>query len=228
METDLSPLFLSVKVAIISTTIVLLTGTLLAHSLGTKRFFGKSVLESILLLPLVLPPTVIGFGLIVLFGSNGPLGILLEKMFGIRVFFSWIGAVIASVIVSFPLLYQSAKAAFDKVEVKWQDVARTMGASEWRVFWTITIPLAWPGILAGTILAFARGLGEFGATLMIAGYIPGKTDTIPLVIYFAVEAGQMEKAAFWVLIIVSLGLTTITSLNILGQKNMMRYQKDGE
>ncbi len=228
METDLSPLFLSVKVAIISTTIVLLTGTSLAHSLGTKRFFGKSVLESILLLPLVLPPTVIGFGLIVLFGSNGPLGILLEKMFGIRVFFSWIGAVIASVIVSFPLLYQSAKAAFDKVEVKWQDVARTMGASEWRVFWTITIPLAWPGILAGTILAFARGLGEFGATLMIAGYIPGKTDTIPLVIYFAVEAGQMEKAAFWVLIIVSLGLTTITWLNIWGQKNMMRYQKDGE
>ena len=140
-------------------------------------------------------------------------------------FFSWIGAVIASVIVSFPLLYQSAKAAFDKVEVKWQDVARTMGASEWRVFWTITIPLAWPGILAGTILAFARGLGEFGATLMIAGYIPGKTDTIPLVIYFAVEAGQMEKAAFWVLIIVSLGLTTITWLNIWGQKNVIRLSK---
>ena len=139
-------------------------------------------------------------------------------------YFTWIGAVIASIVVSFPLMYQSAAAAFHSLDDRLENAARTIGASEWQVFWTIAFPLAWPGLLAGLVLSFARGLGEFGATLMIAGYIPGKTDTIPMAIYFAVESGQMEKATFWVVIIVALGFSTIMWLNWWSQAEYERYK----
>lgn len=215
----MSPLFLSLRVGLLSTVIVFVIATSLTHFLNDKTFKGKILLESLLLLPLVLPPTVIGFGLIILFGKNGPFGILLEKALGVSVFFSWIGAVIASVIVSFPLMYQSAKAAFKKVDLRMIQVAQTMGISNWKIFWTITFPLALPGITSGTVLAFARGIGEFGATLMIAGYIPGKTDTIPLAIYFAVEGGNMKLALTLVGIILIVGLSAITWLNYWGERN---------
>ncbi|GKV57511.1 molybdenum ABC transporter permease subunit [Sporosarcina sp. NCCP-2222] len=223
---DYTPLILSLKVAAISTTIVFIIGIFFAHLIARKQFFGKSIIESFFLLPLVLPPTVVGFGLLLLFGKNGWLGKWLLDWFDVQVVFSWIGAVIASIVVSFPLMYQSAAAAFANVDVRLEKAARTMGASNWRVFWTIAFPLAWPGLLAGLVLSFARGLGEFGATLMLAGYIPGKTDTIPMAIYFAVESGHMEKATFWVIIIVALGFSTITWLNWWSKRNMRRFANE--
>lgn len=226
MPYDMSPLFLSLKVAMISTVCVFFISLALARLMSRREFFGKSFIDALILLPLVLPPTVIGFGLIVLFGVNGPLGILLEELFGFRVVFTWIGAAIASFVVSLPLMYQSVMAAFEKVDPRWENVGRTMGVSEWRVFRTITFPLAWPGILAGLILAFARGIGEFGATLMIAGYIPGLTETIPLAIYFAYETGEMEKAAFWVIVISSIGVAAITWVNYWRKKNAVRIGRE--
>ncbi|MCG3088788.1 molybdate ABC transporter permease subunit [Sporosarcina cyprini] len=223
---DYTPLILSLKVAAISTTIVFVTGIFFAHLFARKQFFGKSLIESFFLLPLVLPPTVVGFGLLLLFGKNGWLGKWLLEWFDVQIVFSWIGAVIASIVVSFPLMYQSAAAAFENVDGRLENAARTMGASNWRVFWTIAFPLAWPGLLAGLVLSFARGLGEFGATLMLAGYIPGKTDTIPMAIYFAVESGHMEKATFWVIIIVALGFSTITWLNWWSKRNMRRFANE--
>lgn len=226
MPYDLSPLFLSVKVASISTICVFIVSVVMARLMARKDFFGKSIVDALILLPLVLPPTVIGFALIVLFGVNGPLGILLENLFGFRVVFTWIGAAIASFVVSLPLMYQSALAAFEKVDPRWENVGRTMGVSEWRIFRTVTFPLAWPGILAGVILAFARAIGEFGATLMIAGYIPGLTETIPLAIYFAYEAGQMDKAIFWVVIISALGVAAISWVNYWRKKNAIRIGRE--
>lgn len=222
--TDYTPLILSLKVAGISTVIVFLVGTFFAHFFSRKHFFGKSIMESLFLLPLVLPPTVVGLGLLILFGKQGWIGSWLLEWFDVQIVFTWIGAVIASIVVSFPLMYQSANAAFGNLDVRMENAARTMGASEWKVFRTITFPLAWPGLLAGLVLSFARGLGEFGATLMLAGYIPGKTDTIPMAIYFAVESGQTEKATFWVVIIVALGFSTIMWLNWWSRRSMQRYK----
>jgi molybdate transport system permease protein len=226
MPYDLSPLFLSLKVAILSTVCVFFVSIALARLMSRREFMGKSAIDALILLPLVLPPTVIGFGLIVLFGANGPLGLLLEEWIGVRVVFTWVGAAIASFAVSLPLMYQSVMAAFEKVDPRWENVARTMGVSEWRIFRTITFPLAWPGILAGLILAFARGIGEFGATLMIAGYIPNVTETVPLAIYFAYEAGDMEKAAFWVVVISAVGVAAITWVNYWRKKNAVRIGRE--
>ncbi|WP_082129960.1 molybdate ABC transporter permease subunit [Aneurinibacillus tyrosinisolvens] len=218
-----TPLLLSLKIAGLATLVVFFTGVLIARLLAHKHFFGKSIIEAVFLLPLVLPPTVVGFGLLILFGRNGLIGRWLLSWFDVQIVFTWLGAVLASIVVAFPLMFQSASAAFQTIDQKFENAARTMGASEWKVFWTISFPLAWPGLLAGLVLAFARALGEFGATLMIAGYIPGKTDTIPLAIYFAVEAGQMEKAVFWVVIIVALGFSSIVWLNWWSKHNMRRF-----
>ncbi|MCM3709675.1 molybdate ABC transporter permease subunit [Sporosarcina luteola] len=223
---DYSPLMLSLKVAAISTTVVFISGVFFARAFARKQFFGKSVIEAIFILPLVLPPTVVGFALLLLFGKHGWIGKWLLEWFDVQIVFTWLGAVIASIVVSFPLMYQSAAAAFNSMDDRIENAARTLGASEWRVFRTISFPLAWPGLLAGLVLSFARGLGEFGATLMIAGYIPGKTDTIPMSIYFAVESGQMEKAVFWVVIIVALGFSTILWLNWWSRRNMLRYANE--
>lgn len=226
LNQNLTPLLLSLKIAGISILIVFISGVFLARFLSRREFFGKNILESIFLLPLVLPPTVVGFGLLVVFGKNGIIGQWLLKH-NIQLIFDWKGAVLASVIVSFPLMYQSAAAAFKTIDERLENAALTMGASRWRVFMTVTLPLVWPGLLAGLVLAFARALGEFGATLMLAGYIPGRTDTIPLVIYFAVENGDMEKAYFWVTIIIALGFSTIMWLNWWTKRNMRRFEYEG-
>lgn len=223
IQLNYSPLLLSLKISSISTIVVFILGLVVSRYLSRRNFFGKSVIESVLLLPLVLPPTVVGFGLLLLFGKNGPIGMLLLEWFDIQIVFTWVGAVIAAIVVSFPLMYQSASAAFQNYDRNLENAALTMGASKWKVFWTIAFPLAWPGLLSGLVMAFARGLGEFGATLMIAGYIPNKTDTIPMAIYFAVESGQTEIAKFWVIIIVALGFSTIMWLNWWSKRNIMRY-----
>ncbi len=208
-----TPLLLSLKVATIATIIVFVFGILLARIFTKKDFFAKNIIESLFLLPLVLPPTVVGFGLLIIFSKNGFLGKALIHWFNIQVVFTWVGAVIASTVVSFPLMYRSAVAAFQTIDERLEYSALTMGSSIWRVFWTISFPLAWPGLLSGLILTFARALGEFGATLMLAGYIPGKTNTIPMAIYFAVETGHNDQAIFWVILIITLGFSAILWLN---------------
>ncbi|MFC7319952.1 molybdate ABC transporter permease subunit [Halobacillus campisalis] len=223
---NFSPLTLSLQTAGIATLIVFLTAVPLARLISRKLFPGKSIVESLVLLPMVLPPTVVGFLLLYLFGNNGPIGKLLIEWFGIQIVFSWLGAVIAAIAVSFPLMYQSASASFANYDPQIEQAALTMGASKWKVFFTISFPLAWPGLLAGLVLTFARALGEFGATLMLAGYIPGQTDTIPLAIYFAVESGNMEAARLWVFIILALGFSSILWLNWWSKKNILRFQSE--
>lgn len=224
-QLDLFPLWLSIKTAGISTIIVFLIGVSLAYMISRRTFFGKSVIEAVFLLPLVLPPTVVGFGLLYLFGKNGLIGKLLISWFDFQIVFTWYGVLIAAIVVSYPLMYQSASAAFKQYDINVENAARTMGKSKWQVFWTISFPLAWPGLLAGIVLTFARGLGEFGATLMLAGYIPNVTDTIPLAIYFAVESGDMEAAKVWVTIIVALGFIAILWLNWWSARNMMKHSR---
>jgi len=161
--------------------------------MAKKRFWGRDLLEAAITLPLVLPPSVVGYGLLVLIGVHGPLGSFLNQ-FGLSLVFTWVAVVIAATVVAFPLMYQSARAAFTSVNPGLEKAARTLGAGELRIFFTVTLPLAWPGIMSGLVLAFARAIGEFGATLMVAGNIPGKTQTIPLAIYFAVESGDTATA----------------------------------
>lgn len=224
-QIDFFPLWLSLRTAGISTVIVFIAGLFFAYMISRRHFFMKNVVEAIFLLPLVLPPTVVGFGLLFLFGKNGLIGKWLMEWFDFQIVFSWYGALIAAVVVSFPLMYQSATAAFTQYDKSYEQVALTLGKSRWQVFWTVSFPLAWPGLLAGVVLAFARGLGEFGATLMLAGYIPNVTETIPLAIYFAVESNQMDVAKFWVLIIIVLGFSAILWLNWWSSKRMMNHRR---
>lgn len=212
MNFNLSPLWISSKTAITSTIITFFLGIAAAWFMKNKRGKFKVFFDSIFTLPMVLPPTVLGFFLLLIFGKNGPIGKLLFSI-GIKLIFSWPATVIAATVVAFPLMYKTTAGAFEQIDENILNAARTLGASEWRIFWTVTVPLAWPGIAAGTVLAFARALGEFGATLMIAGNIPGKTQTIPIAIFFAVEGGEMAQAFYWVLIIFLLSLAVIILTN---------------
>jgi molybdate transport system permease protein len=209
---DWHPVLLSVRVACIALLTVTCLGLPLSRLMARREFFGKDVLEAAITLPLVLPPSVIGFGLLVLIGKNGLLGKALAGL-GISLIFTWWAAVLASTVVAFPLMYQSAKAAFKSVDINYEKAARTLGAGEVKIFFTITLPLAWPGILAGLVLSFARALGEFGATLMVAGNIPGQTQTIPLAIYFAVDAGDSVTARSLVAIITIFSFAVIFWVN---------------
>lgn len=205
----LTPLALTLKVAGIATVLALVLGALLGWLLARKRFPGRELLDALCTLPMVMPPTVLGYYLIVLIGRRGWLGGFLWDHFGITLMFTWQGAVFASAIVAFPLVFKSARAAFEGVDSHLENAARTLGVSEMAVFFRVTLPLAWRGILAGTMLAFARAMGEFGATLMVAGNIPGKTQTLSLAVYDAVQAGQDDLANFLVL------LTSIVVVAIL-------------
>lgn len=210
-EIYLSPLWISLKTVLTTTVITFFLG--IAAARWMARYSGrlKSLIDGVFILPLVLPPTVVGFGLLLLFGKHGPLGELLS-LIGTSVVFSWPATVISAVVMSFPLMYMTARGAFEQVEPNIEDAARTLGANEWRVFWTVTVPLAWPGVVAGTILAFARSLGEFGATLMLAGNIPGKTATIPVAIYFEIQAGHMNQALILVLITLVIAFSSLAAL----------------
>lgn len=213
MDFDFSPLWISLKSAIIGTIITFFLGIAVARWMLSTHIKGKAFLEGFFLSPLVLPPTVVGFLLLLLFGRNGPVGQLLLQL-GMSVIFTWQAAVITATVVAFPLMYKTAQGAFEQIDPNLLNAARTLGASEWTVFWRVMLPLAWPGILAGTILAFTRALGEFGATLMLAGNIPGQTQTMPMAIYFAVEAGDLKLALIWVVIILSLSLGILTGVNV--------------
>lgn len=209
MEEFLSPIWISLKVASISGVAVIILGTLIGRLLARKSFKGKAVLETILMLPMVLPPTVVGFFLIVIFGKNSFAGQAIEWLFKQPIIFTWWAAVIASIVVAFPLMYQSAKSGFEGIDSDIEEAARVDGATEWRIFLFISIPLAWRALLSGSILSFARALGEFGATLMFAGNIPGKTQTIPTAIYIAIDSGNMKMAWMWVIAIVFISFTML-------------------
>jgi molybdate transport system permease protein len=222
------PVILSLKVALAAVSIDFVAGLAIARTMARKEFVGKNVLESLIILPMVLPPTVLGYGLLILLGKRGLVGRFLLEYFDFQLIFTWWAAVIASAVVSFPLMYQSAKAAFTGIDVSLEQAARTLGAREARIFLTITLPLAWPGILAGLVLSFARALGEFGATLMVAGNIPGKTQTIPLAIYFAVETGDTEAARNLVLVITALSFAAVFWLNWWCRKKVQTWKKGGK
>lgn len=208
------PVILSIKVALFSLIFVFVFGVSSAYLMRSIEFPGKAALEAFFTLPLVLPPVVTGFLLLILIGKQGPVGRFLTEFFHTQIIFTPYAAVLAGTVVAFPLMYQSTKAAFQGVDRNLEEAARTLGASEWRVFWTITMPLSWPGLVAGLVLSFARALGEFGATIMVAGNIPGKTQTIPLAIYFAAESNDLTRAGLYVLIISVITFSLILWLNL--------------
>lgn len=213
MTPDLSPLWISLKTAGLATIATFFAGIAAAYWMLGYRGRWKSVIEGIFVSPLILPPTVVGFLLLLLFGRNGPIG-QFTNQFDFTIVFTWYAAVITATVVAFPLMYKTALGAFEQVDSSLLQVAQTLGASKGRIFWRILMPLSVPGILAGTMLAFARALGEFGATLMLAGNIPGRTQTIPMAIYFAVEAGAMNEAWLWAIVIMTISLSGIVAVNL--------------
>ncbi|OXS68693.1 molybdenum ABC transporter permease subunit [Lysinibacillus sp. KCTC 33748] len=216
MSTDFwSPLKLSIEIALVSGIIVIVTGILFGKWMAKRMFKGKLFLETVLLLPLVLPPTVIGFLLIIIFGKNSVLGNFITWLFNQPVMFTWWAAVIASTVVAFPLMYQSAKTGFESVDEDIENAARVDGAKEWQVFFFISIPLALKSIVSGGILSFTRALGEFGATLMFAGNLPGKTQTTPLAIYMAIGSGNMSLAWSWVICMIGISFLMLLSVHLI-------------
>ena len=202
---ELSPLWISIKTSITATFIVFFIGIAVAWFMANYKGKARGIIDAILTLPMVLPPTVVGFILLMIIGKNFPIGDVLNGL-GITLIFTWFATVIAATVVAFPLMYKTCVGAFRQIDINVINAARTLGVSEWKIFWKVTVPLAWPGIAAGTVLAFARALGEFGATIMIAGSIPGKTETIPIAIYFAVANGETGNAIKWVILIFIISL----------------------
>lgn len=200
MDAIWTALALSLKVAGWATAISLVLGVAVGYLLARGRFPGRDLLDTLLTLPMVMPPTVLGYYLLVLLGRRSTFGAWLHDSFGINLIFTWQGAVIAAAVVAFPLVFKPARAAFEAVDGQLEQAARVLGVRELGVFFRVTLPLAWRGIMAGVLLAFARALGEFGATLMVAGSIPGKTQTLSIAVYEAVQAGQDDTANLLVLI----------------------------
>jgi len=210
-ETYLSPLWISLKTVVVATAITFFLGIAAARWMARYSGKFKNLIDGLFILPLVLPPTVVGLGLLLTFGKHGPIGKFLS-LFGTTVVFSWPATVISAAVMSFPLMYMTSRGAFEQVDSHVEDAARTLGASEWRVFWSVTLPLAWPGVAAATVLSLARCLGEFGATLMLAGNIPGKTATIPLAIYFSIQAGDMNQALVLVGIVLVIAFAALAGI----------------
>lgn len=216
MDSAWTALALSLKVAGWATAINLVAGIAIGYALARLRFPGRALLDAVLTLPMVLPPTVLGYYLLVLLGKHGWLGAWLQTHFQFNLIFTWQGAVVAASIVAFPLVYKPARAAFEQVNQQLEQAARVLGVSEVAIFFRVSLPLAWRGILAGLLLAFARALGEFGATLMVAGSIAGKTQTLSIAVYEAVQAGQDDTANFLV------ALTSVVCLAVLLSANQLK------
>lgn len=226
MDVGLTPLWISIKTSLLATFITFFIGIGSAYLVANYRGKWRGLIDSLFTLPLVLPPTVLGFFLLLLFGKNGPMGKLLEMM-NTSVIFTWSATVIAAVVVAFPMMYRSSRSAFEQIDNDLIAAAKTLGLSNWKIFYKIAIPLAWPGIIGGIVLSFARALGEFGATLMIAGNIPGKTQTIPLAIFFKVQAMDYKGAMLWVITIVAISVIMILILNKWSDKQQKIVGKRG-
>lgn len=226
MNAGLTPLWISLRTSLLATFITFFIGIGTAYLVANYRGKWRGFIDSLFTLPLVLPPTVLGFFLLLLFGKNGPMGKLLELMDS-SIIFTWTATVIAAVVVAFPMMYRSARSAFEQIDNNLISAAKTLGLSNWKIFYKIAIPLAWPGIIGGVVLSFARALGEFGATLMIAGNIPGKTQTMPLAIFFKVQAMDYKGAMLWVWTIVAISVVMILILNKWSDKQQEIVGKRG-
>lgn len=226
MNAGLTPLWISIRTSLLATFITFFIGIGSAYLVANYQGKWKGIIDSLFTLPLVLPPTVLGFFLLLLFGKNGPMGKLLELM-DKSIIFTWSATVIAATVVAFPMMYRSARSAFEQIDVNLISAAKTLGLSNWKIFYKIAIPLAWPGIIGGLVLSFARALGEFGATLMIAGNIPGKTQTMPLAIFFEVQAMDYKGAMLWVMTIVAISIAMILILNKWSDKQQKIVGKRG-
>lgn len=223
---DWSPLWISLRTAAATIVIVFFIGVIIAW--WVERLQSQSLkifADAVITLPMVLPPTVAGFFLLYFFGNNRFLGQLIYQLTGIKIAFSWLATVLAAAVISLPLMYRSARGALSQVDKGMLEAARSLGMTEWRIFWRIHLPNALPGIIAGALLAFARGLGEFGATAMIAGNIAGRTRTLPLAVYSAVAAGDWDAAGWYVAVIVGICLLVVIGLNVYLYKTK---QQQGE
>ena len=212
-EINWSPLWISLKTGFAATVIAFFLGIFFARLVMKMKPVSRGILDGILTMPLVLPPTVAGFILLLLFSLRRPFGAFLLDNFDIKIVQTWKGCVIAASVIAFPLMYRNARAAFEQVDVNLIYAARTLGMSETKIFFRIQLPAAWPGVAAATILAFARAMGEFGATIMLAGNIPGKTQTMSVAIYTAVQSGDRSLAYYWVAIIMGISFFTIFLMN---------------
>ena len=223
---DWSPLFISLKTGIMATFISFFLGIYAARKVVKTTPGKKAVIDGILTLPMVLPPTVAGFFLLLIFGKRRPFGIFLYETFDIKVVQSWLGCIIAATVIAFPLMYRNARAAFEQLDVNLIYAGRTLGMSDIRIFWKVVIPSAGPGIASGTILTFARALGEYGATSMLAGNIPGKTGTISQKIAMVIQDGDYATAGVWVAIVMLIAFLVIFSMNFISgtkMKNIKRW-----
>lgn len=220
---EISPILISLKTATVATFFTFIFGVIAAKLvLDIKSERIKTVLDTVFTIPLVLPPTVIGFLLLLIFGVKRPVGRFLLEFMGIRIIFSWQATVIAAFVIAFPLMYRTAKGAFEQVDENLILAARTLGMSEMKIFFKILLPLASPGVLGGVILSFARALGEFGATAMIAGNIANKTRTLPLAIYSEVAAGNMNQAAYYVIVVLAISFVVILLMNYFSRKQITK------
>lgn len=223
---DWSPLFISLKTGIVATFISFFLGIYAARKVVKTTPGKKAVIDGILILPMVLPPTVAGFFLLLIFSKRRPFGIFLYETFDIKVVQSWLGCIIAATVIAFPLMYRNARAAFEQLDVNLIYAGRTLGMSDIRIFWKVVIPSAGPGIASGTILTFARALGEYGATSMLAGNIPGKTGTISQKIAMVIQDGDYATAGVWVAIVILIAFLVIFSMNFISgtkMKNIKRW-----
>ncbi|SOB71074.1 modB_ABC: molybdate ABC transporter, permease protein [Anaerobutyricum hallii] len=214
MTIDLSPIIISLRTATLSIIVTFFLGVAAAQLVfRLKSKTMKTILDGLFTLPLVFPPTVAGFFLLYIFGMRRPIGKFFIEYFAVKVAFSWGATVLAAVVISFPLMYRAARGAFEQVDPDVLSAGRTIGMSEWKIFWKVQLPIAWPGVISGAVLAFARGLGEFGATAMIAGNIKGKTRTLPLAVYSAVASGNMKEAGEYVAVLVCISFIVVICMN---------------
>lgn len=224
-ELDWSPLLISLKTGVVSTIISFFLGIFAARKVIKAGPKVKAVADGILTLPMVLPPTVAGFFLLLLFSRRRPLGIYLYENFDIKVVQTWLGCIIAATVIAFPLMYRNARAAFEQVDVNLIYAGRTLGMSETAIFWKVVVPTAGPGIISGTILTFARAMGEYGATSMLAGNIPGKTGTISQRIAMVIQDGDYLTAGVWVIIVMLIAFVVIFLMNLISGKKMKQVKR---
>ena len=222
---DWSPLFISIKTGIVATIFSFFLGIYAARKVVKTTPGKKAIIDGILTLPMVLPPTVAGFFLLLIFSRRRPFGIFLFENFGIKVVQTWLGCIIAATVISFPLMYRNARAAMEQIDVNLIYVGRTLGMSDTEVFWKVVIPTAGPGIASGTILTFARALGEYGATSMLAGNIPGKTGTISQKIAMVIQDGDYMTAGVWVAIVMVIAFLVIFLMNLISGKKMKNVKR---
>ena len=222
---DWSPLWISLKTGVVATIISFFLGLWAARKVVKRGPRAKSVLDGLLTLPLVLPPTVAGFFLLLIFSRRRPFGIFLNDTFNIQVVHTWLGCIIAATVIAFPLMYRNARAAFEQIDANLVYAGRTLGMSDMSIFWKVVVPAAGPGIASGTVLTFARAMGEYGATSMLAGNIPGKTGTVSQRIAMVIQDGDYATAGFWVMIVMIIAFVMIFLINIVAAKNMKNIRK---